>query len=69
MALEWANQGCRAKQDHWITAENRPLKIDKMATEHIERCIDYIKTFGGGLRAFETDKIEELENELKNRGE
>lgn len=67
MALEWLKAGCETKQDHWTTAEDKLLKIDKMCSEHIERCIDYIKTFGGELRDFELNKIEELEKELEKR--
>ena len=67
MAIKWINNGCKTKKGFWCTAENKLLKIKNMSTEHIRNCINYIRIYGGSLRDFEHNKIDELENEITRR--
>ena len=64
----WNGQGCDSKKGMWITSDGEEILIKNMCPEHLMNCIDYIKTFGGELRDFELDKLDELEDELMSRG-
>ena len=67
MAMNWLDNGCKTKEGFWRTREIKLLKIKNMDTEHINHCIEYIKIYGGRLRYFEHNKIDELEKELDKR--
>ena len=67
MAIEWVGRGCESKQKEWITMEDDKMKIEDMTTPHIIKAIAYIWKYGGKLRDFETDKVDEFEFELKRR--
>ena len=69
MAIEWFGHGCDAKQGIWISDKGDKIKVGKMDSEYIRNCIAFIRTYGGCLRDFELDKLDELEQELFNRGE
>ena len=69
MAIEWMGNGCDAKQGIWISDKGDKIKVRKMDSEYIRNCISFIRTYGGVLRDFELDKLDELEQELFNRGE
>ena len=67
MAIEWASRGCKAKEGWWITQDDKVLRLSEMSPEHIKNCIDFIRTYGGKLRDYEHEKIDELEEELLKR--
>jgi len=67
MAMEWLDNGCKARKGYWITGDGILKKLTDMSPEHIRNCIDYIWTYGGKLREFEHDKIDEFEKELIKR--
>ena len=67
MAIEWIDNGCNSKKGMWVTRDDEELFIKNMCKEHLRNAIDFIRTYGGELRDFELDKLDELEDELMKR--
>lgn len=68
MAINWDKKGCETPSGRWITRSGIDKALSDMSDDHIINCIKFIYKYGGKLTDIERSKIDELKEELSERG-